>query len=296
MDRDYALLARIVEAGSLSAAGRTLNLSPAMVSKRLARLEQRLGAQLIVRTTRGLALTDVGQVFHDEVLAILAASRTAEARVAGRAETPVGPLRISAPTSFGRLHVAPYLAPFVERYPGIALDLDLTDAMTDLVRDRIDVAIRIDRAPEGSLAATLLAPNERILCAAPDYLDRHGVPKTLADLARHSLLTASHQTPWRLEGPADIELVHATSVVRTNSSEVVRELALSGLGIALRSLWDVAADLAAGRLRRILPQWQGDTGIGIFAVQPRSALPPITARHFIDYLAALYAPRPPWLG
>ena len=296
MDRDYALLARIVEAGSLSAAGRALNLSPSMVSKRLARLEQRLGAQLIVRTTRGLALTDVGRTFHDDVLAILAASRTAEARVAGRAETPVGPLRISAPTSFGRMHIAPYLAGFLELHPGIELDLGLTDAMIDLVRDRIDVAIRIDRPPEGSLAATQIAANERILCAAPEYIDRHGTPASMSDLARHSLLTASHQTPWRLQGPKGIELIHATSLVRTNSSEVVRELALSGLGIALRSYWDIAGDLTAGRLRRVLPLWQGDTGVGIFAIQPRSALPPIAVRHFVDYLAALYTPRPPWLA
>lgn len=264
---DYALFAAIVAAGSLSAAGRQLGLSPAMMSKRLARLERRLGARLVQRTTRHMVLTDVGRLFHDRVVGILDAAREAEALVAGRAGFPSGRLRISAPTSFGRLHVAPHLPAFMAAYPQIAVELDLSDGLVDLMADRIDVAIRIGPAPASGLAAQRLASNDRLLCAAPAYLDRHGAPRTLDELGRHRLLAATSQMPWRLEdGGGRPAVIQGESHVRTNSSEVVRELALAGAGIALRSTWDVADALADGRLVRILPRYRGVTDIAIHAV------------------------------
>ena len=294
MDGDYALYAAIVESGSLTAAGRAFGLSPAMVSKRLARLEARLGAQLIARTTRRLATTDAGQAFYEDAVAILAATRAAEARVAGRADGPAGRLRVAAPTSFGRLHVAPHLAGFLDRHPAVRLELDVSDDFADLFGGRIDLAIRIGPEPEPSLASTRLCPSPRVLCAAPAYLAAHGTPETLADLPRHALLAASHQTPWRLTRLGRFELLAVESRVRTNSSEVVRELALSGMGIALRSLWDVSDDLARGRLCRVLPDWQGDIATAIYAVHPRSTLVTANVRAFVAYLAALYA-TPPWI-
>ncbi|MHA3790786.1 LysR family transcriptional regulator [Sphingomonas sp. YL-JM2C] len=294
MHEDYNLFVTIVEAGSLSAAGRRLRISPAMVSKRLARLEARLGVTLVHRTTRRLLLTDVGQGFYEDASHILDAVRTAEARVAGRVGQPGGRLRVSAPTSFGRMHVAPYLRAFLDRYPRIELSLDLDDGFVDLLGERIDVAIRIATRPEGSLVAHHLAENRRILCAAPAYLAAQGTPATLADLSRHRLLAADHQFPWRLEGPDGPVGLDGVSAVRTNSSEVARELTVAGLGIALRSTWDVGPALRDGSLVRILPEISGATDVAIYAVQPRGTAGAPNAGAFVDHFRALFSPVPPW--
>lgn len=294
MSEDYELFAAVVEAGSLSAAGRRLRLSPAMVSKRLVRLEQRLGAQLIRRTTRRLTLTEIGEAFHERVLAILAATREAEALVAGRANTPSGRLRVSAPTSFGRLHLAPHLHAFLEAQPLVRLEIDLTDRYVDLLAERIDVAVRIAAPPEDARHWHRLAANRRVLCASPAYLARHGEPATLEDLHAHRVLAAVGQFPWRLEGPRGPCTFESESHVRTNSSEVVRELALGGDGIALRSTWDVARDLRAGRLVRVLRDHEGASNVGVYAVRAPSELVSPTVRAFVAFVEGLYAPVPPW--
>lgn len=294
MDPDYTLFARVVAAGSLSAAGRELHLSPAMVSKRLSRLEQRLGARLIHRTTRRLATTEIGQVFYQDVTNILAAAAAAEARVAGVADIPAGRLRVSAPTSFGRLHIAPYLRGFLDAHPRIQLELDLSDGFVDMIKDRVDLAIRIAAAADGGLVSHRLAANRRLLCAAPAYLNLHGALSTIEELAEHRLLAATNQTPWRLEGPGGARTIPVDSHVRTNSSEVVRELAISGYGIALRSTWDVGPELRSGALVPLLPEWEGASDVAIFAVHPRTNLLPPNVRAFVAYLTALYSPVPPW--
>ncbi|MDB5395324.1 MAG: LysR family transcriptional regulator [Rhodospirillales bacterium] len=294
MQDDYALFAAVIEAGSLSAAARILKLSPGMVSKRLAGLEQRLGARLIQRTTRRLSLTDVGQAFHEQVVAILTAVERAEAMVAGRAGTPSGRLRVSVPTSFGRMHIAPWLKDFVDAYPAIKLDIDLTDHFVDLLAERVDVAIRIGPPPDNSLAAHRLAPNHRLLCASPGYVQVHGEPQSPAELDRHGLLAATGQLPWRLMGPRGPLIIQGESLVRTNSSEVVRELVLAGAGIALRSSWDIAEQLRAGSLVRILPDLEGTPDVGIYAVRPRADLVSPNVQAFIAFLDRLLAPMPPW--
>lgn len=295
MDRDYRLLELVVEMGSISAAGQRLGLSPAAASKRLAALEERLGARLVNRTTRRLSTTQAGQAFYEEVRAILAAAEAAEARVSGRAERPSGPLRVSAPTSFGRLHVAPHLPAFLARFPEVSAELLLDDGYTDLIAGRIDVAIRIAPEPESTtLTARLLAPNRRVLCAAPAYLAAHGEPASLDDLAGHRLLAARHQSPWRLEGRGK-RSVEVESVVATNSSEVVRELCLAGVGLALRSTWDVGAELASGVLRRVLPGWQGATDVAIWAVHAKAEPLPAAVTAYVDHMAAAIGPVP-WEG
>lgn len=291
---DYALFAAVVEEGSLSAAGRALKLSPAMVSKRLAALEKRLGARLIQRTTRRSVLTDVGQAFHEQVVTILSAIRQAELMVAGRTGTPSGRLRVSVPTSFGRLHIAPWLKDFLDAYPAIDLDIDLTDHFVDLIAERIDVAVRIGLPPDNTLAAHRLAANRRLLCASPSYIAAHGEPRGTGDLRHHALLAATGQLPWRLTGPDGAVVIDGESRVRTNSSEVVRELVLAGAGIALRSTWDIAEQLRAGSLVRILSNHEGVSDIGIYAVRPRAELISPNVRAFVGFLERLYAPTPPW--
>ncbi len=294
MDPDYDLFATIVTEGGLSAAGRRLHISPAMMSKRLVRLEERLGTRLIHRTTRRLALTPAGERLHHDLRAIMAALEEAERRITGDAALVSGLLTVTAPTSFGRMHVAPHLARFLDAHPRVTLRLDLSDDYADLLESRADLAIRIAADPGRSLTAHRLATNHRILCAAPSYLDRFGTPQAISDLKTHRLLAASGQLPWRLIGPRGAVSVDGISHVGTNSSEVARELALAGMGIALRSLWDISEPLASGALRQILPDHIGSANVALFAVHPPQPHPPLALTAFIDFLETLYAPIPPW--
>lgn len=289
MDPDYLLFAKVVETGSFRRASAALGISPAMMSKRVARLEARLGVQLIHRTTRKLVLSQAGDQLHRDLIDILGAIRVAEERVTDRRMVPSGVLRVSAPTSFGRLHVAPLLPSFLARYPAVSLELDLTDAYVDILADRLDVAIRIADHVPASLQGRRLAANRRVLCTSPDYIAAYGRPATIDDLARHRLLAADGQLPWRLASGRMRRQIDGRSVVRTNSSEIVRELALAGLGIALRSLWDVADMVADGRLVRLLDRWEGPDDLAVHAVLPKGAGQPAAVHAFIDHLEDAFA-------
>lgn len=290
-DPDHALFVAILDNGSIAATARAWGISPAMVSKRLARLEARLGVRLIERTTRRLHPTPVGAQLHAELTQLLAALTEAEARVTGAAATPAGPLRIAAPTSFARLHIAPHLGDFLRAYPAIALELTLSDGYVDLAAQRIDCAIRITANPPAGYVARRLAGNRRVVCADPAYLAAHGTPTTPAALAGHRLLAADGQLPWTLLRPGKRALIEGISHVRTDSSEIVRELVLAGVGIALRSLWDVGTALGDGRLIRLLPEWEGARDLAIHALYVAQPRPAVTA--FVDFLADRFSP-PPW--
>lgn len=291
IDPDHALFVAILDSGSIAAAARLIGTSPAMVSKRLARLEARLGARLIERTTRRLHPTPVGARLHADLTGILAALTAAEARVTGASARVAGPLRITAPTSFARLHIAPHLGAFLRDYPAVALELNLSDALVDLAAGRIDCAIRITADPPAGYVARRLADNRRIVCASPAYLAEYGAPARPAALAGHRLLAADGQLPWTLLRPGGRAQVGGQPHVRTDSSDIVRELALAGVGIALRSLWDVGAALRDGRLVRVLPEWEGARDLAIHALHGRHPRPAVTA--FVDHLAARLSP-PPW--
>jgi DNA-binding transcriptional LysR family regulator len=291
---DYEIFVRVIRAGSLSAAGRELNASPAMISKRLRRLEERLGARLLQRTTRRLTPTEIGQAFYERVLGILASVEEAEHCVTGGSDRARGLLRASAPTAFGRMHIAPRLKTFLDAHPELQLDIDLNDEYVDLVADGFDVAIRIGNLADSSLVARRLAPNRRVLCATPEYLHRHGAPQTLADLDKHQLLTAGPQVSWRFEGPEGPVSYKPRSVLQTNSSEVVREAVVSGMGIGFRSTWDVSDELRKGVLKRVLPAYGGAADVSIFAVYPTRHLVPFKVRAFVDYFARLYGSEPYW--
>ena len=241
---DLEIFARIVTAGSLSAAGREMGLSPPVVSKRIQRLEERLGTRLFQRTTRKVTLTEAGQGFYDKVVAILASIEEAEGQLSRRLTEARGLLRVSAPTSFGRLHIAPHIGPLLAANPELSIDLELSDAFVDIVGDGFDLAIRIADLNDSSLVARRLAPVHRVLCAAPAYLARAGEPRRFADLAGHVLLATHSQDPWRLEGPEGAVTQRVASALRTNSNEVVREAVLAGVGIALRSTWGRGAGIA----------------------------------------------------
>jgi len=284
-DPDYDSFLQVVAAGSLSAAARALRLSPASLSKRLTRLEDRLGARLLHRTTRRLSLTEAGRELHATLVPARMALQATEDRIAGRGTAIAGPLRLTAPTSFGRMHLAPCLPEFIAQYPQIDLALDLTDQFVDLLDSDYDLAIRVTAHVPGSLVGHRLATSRRVLCASPGYLAGSGIPAALADLRGHRLLAADGQLPWHLDGPGGSTIHDGVSHVRTNSSEVVRELALDGCGIALRSLWDVAPALKSGALVRVLPMFEGSHDVAIFAVHPPMPMVSARLRAMIDHLA-----------
>lgn len=291
MIEDYILFARTVALGSQSAAARELRISPAMVSKRLVRLEERLGTRLINRTTRQLILTDVGTLFYHKVTAILAACEEAENMIAGRMDHPAGRLRISAGIVVGRQMVSPHLASFLRLYPDVELELDLNDEFVDLRRRDIDLAIRVTEpnAIDDHLMGHLLARNPRALYCSVSYCETRGIPQSLDDLNNHDLLGATSQFPWHLEGPDGPVTVAGHSLVRTNASEVVRDLLTGGLGIALRSPLDVIDELRADRLVRLLPDYRGTTDLGVFAVHLRGDFVPAAVRAFIAYLQPFFS-------
>ena len=295
MDRfgDLDVFARVVTAKGMSAAGRELQLSPAVISKRIRRLEERLGVRLLQRTTRQLSLTEAGQGFYERVVSILASIEEAEAWVSSGTGQARGTLKVSAPTSFGRLHIAPHLKPFLDANPAVTVELVLTDAFVDIIAEGFDLAVRIADLQDSSLVAKRLAPNHRILCASPAYLAVHGEPETIEALQRHTLI-AHNADHWRLEGPEGAVTVKVGGPLRTNSSEVVREALIAGVGIALRSTWDVGAELRSGSLRRVLPAYSTGRRVSVYAVYPSRRHMEQKVRAFVDYLGELYGATPYW--
>jgi len=285
---DYEIFARVIKVGSLSQAARELRSSTAMISRRLTRLEERLGVRLLQRSTRHLTPTEVGQNFFERVVAVLAAIEEAENCVSVDSDRPRGLLKVSLPTAFGRLHIAPRLKSFLDAYPDLKLQVDLSDACADLVAGSFDMAVRIGALPDSRLVARRLAVNRRVLCAAPQYLAQYGEPHTVRDLDRHRLLKPAHQSIWRLEGPDGDLLYKPKSVLETGSGEVVREAVVSGLGIGFRSTWDVSRELKTGRLRRVLPDYGGPGDVNIHAVYSSRRLVPLKVRAFTDYLAQVF--------
>ncbi|MBO0345825.1 LysR family transcriptional regulator [Roseibium sp. CAU 1637] len=292
---DMEIYARVISAGSMSAAGREMNLSPAVVSKRIRRLEERLGTRLLQRTTRQIAMTESGQGFYERVIAILASVEEAEAYVADAAANAKGTLKVAAPTSFGRLHIAPHLGKFFQSNPDLAVNLDLEDNFVDIVGEGYDLAIRIAELSDSSLVARRLAPVHRILCASPEYLERHGEPQSITELMeQHVCLAAANQDPWRLVGPDGQITLRTQAPIRTNSSEVVRECLLAGVGVALRSTWDIGPELREGKLKVVLPSYRASSKVGLYAVYPSRRFLPAKVRVFIDFLASLYGSSPYW--
>lgn len=262
--QDLQLFVRIADSGSLSAAARGLDLTPAAASAALKRLEAELDAPLFIRSTRKLRLTAEGEVFLDhcrQALALLADGR--EALATGRTIVS-GPLQISAPSDFGRNILAGWLDEFQARFPGVELRLSLSDRVADVYRQPVDIALRYGQPADSSLIALPLAPdNVRVLCAAPAYLARRGTPGELADLAQHNclcyMLGASTHDRWRFVGANGGECSQRVAGDRVaDDGEMVSRWVRAGHGIAYKSALDIADDLAAGRLIRLCPEWRGD--------------------------------------
>jgi DNA-binding transcriptional LysR family regulator len=292
-----AAFARIVEAGSFSAAARELGRSKSSVSKRIARLEDRLGVRLLNRTTRRLSLTEAGRSFYEGCRRMLSEAEAAERAVAHLSGAPRGTLRVNVAMSFGVLHVAPALAGFMRRYPELSVELVLDDREVDLVEEGFDLGVRIRALPDSSLIARRLAPSRRFVCAAPSYLEAHGAPEAPEDLPRHACLLYSYQAQrsvWRLGGPAGERRVGVSGRLTANNGGALRNAALAGLGLAFLPSFIVGEDLRRGRLRRVLPDWRDADDIAVHAVYPAGRNLSPKVRVFVDHLAERFGPEPYW--
>jgi DNA-binding transcriptional LysR family regulator len=203
-------------------------------------------------------------------------------------------LKVTAPTSFSRFHLAPYLPEFLQTYPEIQLDLHLTDNFVDIIRDGFDLAIRIGELQDSSLVARKLSPDTRVIVAAPSYLEKHGTPKSLKDLEDHNCLSAGAQELWALEGPGGPQEVRVKGNIRSNSADLIREALIGGLGLGLRGTWEIGPELRAGKLKVVLPQYRGSTKMAIYAVYPSRDFMPAKVDVFLDFLGQHFGPDPYW--
>ena len=294
--QEMEVFSKVVAAGSLSAAARELGLSPALISRRLAGLEARLGVRLINRTTRSLRLTDEGAGYYDSCTRVLAEIEEADAAVsAGRVE-PQGALKVAMPASFGHQHLAPLIPEFASRYPQVRLALSLSDRNVNVIEEGFDLAIRIAHLEDSSLAARRLAPNRRVVCASPAYLERHGTPRTPQDLTQHNCLTANDFVMnWDFKGPDGRPgSVRVSGRYACDNWEVLREWALAGMGVALKSTWDVYRHIEDGSLVSVCPGYTFGSDVAIYAVYPHRRFLPAKTRVFIEFLAASFGPEPYW--
>lgn len=292
-----AVFVRAVDAGSLSAAARVLEVSPSAVSKQIRRLEDHLGVRLLNRSTRRVTLTGEGQVFYERCARIAAAIAETEALAGTMTGQVAGTLRVVATVGFAKAHLLPLFPEFLKRYPELELEIELTDRPVDLVEEGVDVAVRFtEQVADSSLVARRLAPNRRAVVASPAYLEAHGVPETPADLAGHNCLrlsTVQDWNDWDFEDGNGREVLHVDGNFVANSADAIYHAALAGLGIARLATYLVADDLRAGRLVHLLPGYRHDTA-DILAVYPdRRNLAP-RVRAFIDFLVEQLGPVPPW--
>ncbi len=299
-----ALFQLVAAKGSLSAAARELGISTSAVSKRLARLEQHLGVRLVNRTTRRLSLTDEGELYSQGAARILADITDLERRVGSRRVTPQGLIRVNATFGFGRRHVAPALLEFVRRWPEVQVQLDLSDRPLGLVEDGYEIGIRVGAPGDTAFVARKLAANHRVVCGSPAYLRRRGAPRVPRDLVAHDCLIlrqdGADYALWRFGSGGRTETVRVRGSLASNDGEVVRDWAIAGHGLILRSWWDVADVVARGKLVTVLDGYRTPEA-NVYAVYPVPRNLPAKVRLLVDFLAEFLAARAQapgtgWLG
>ncbi|MBL8395742.1 MAG: LysR family transcriptional regulator, partial [Candidatus Accumulibacter sp.] len=268
--------------GSLSAAARAEAVTPAVIGRRLDALEARLGVKLLLRTTRKLSLTFEGQAFLEDCQRILNDLANAEAAVSLGGIRASGHLRVSAPAGFGRRHVAPQVAAFMEANPEVTVRLDLTDRLVDLLNEGVDCAVRIGEMADSSLASSKLGEMRRLVVASPSYLGCHGEPVTPDQLSAHNCLSLGQQRGWALRQMPGGEVANrkVAGSFECNDGAVLHEWALAGKGLAWRSMWEVGDDLRGGALVSLLDEYAAPP-VGIYAVFPQRRHLPLRVRLFI---------------
>ncbi|QBE62727.1 LysR family transcriptional regulator [Pseudoduganella lutea] len=275
------------EEEGFAAAARRLNLSPAAVTRAIAGLEEQLGVRLLLRTTRNVRLTEAGQRYLDDTRAILASIEEANEAAAGVNAAPKGNLSVTAPVLFGKKFVMPCIVRYLDEYPGVDVSALFLDRIVNLVDEGIDVAVRIGHLPDSSLKALRVGQVRRVLCAAPNYLARHGMPSHPADLQRHTVIAATGISPrveWKFGAAEDPTLVRLRPRLTVSSNDAAIDAAIAGLGICRLLSYQVAEEVAAGRLRIILDEHE-EAPWPVHLVHRESKFGSSKVRKFIDVLA-----------
>ncbi|MGY0195715.1 LysR substrate-binding domain-containing protein [Leptothrix sp. BB-4] len=295
---DLGFFSALASAGSLSAAARELGITTPAVSKHLALMEARVGVPLVNRTTRRMSLTPEGELYLEHARRILGQIDDMEALLGVSKATPKGLLRVNATLGFGRSHIAPLISRFVRQHPQVEVQLQLSVNPPPLTDDTFDVCIRFGAPPDARVLAKYLAPNRRLLCAAPAYLARHGTPRVPNDLTRHACIGIRQGEEaygvWRLTSGrgrhATTEAVKTRGSLSTNDGEIAVNWALDGHGILMRAEWDIERHLRSGRLVQVLPQCHTPDA-DIHAVYPQRHQLAARVRAFVDFVAAAFQKR-----
>ncbi|OSQ40674.1 LysR family transcriptional regulator [Thalassospira mesophila] len=296
---DIQIFVRVAELGNLSAAGRELRHSAAVVSNRIARLEERLGVRLLNRTTRRVGLTTEGDIYYRHCQRILAEMEEAENAIANQKNNSRGPVTVTCPVAFGNMFVAPVIPKFVEKNPDVQIRLHLSDRLLDLLQDKVDLAIRIAELKESSLIVRKLAANKRVLVASPAYLKRHGTPRAPADLMNHNCLLlrfpGSRQYQWTLlrDGEETPITLSVSGSMDSDNGEVLTRWCVDGHGIALKSMWEVGPLIASGALKVVLPDCTPPAH-AVYTLYPENRYLPTRVRAFVDFLVGEFGGTPPW--
>jgi DNA-binding transcriptional LysR family regulator len=268
-----------------------------MVGRRIDQLEERLGVKLFKRSTRKVTLTPEGGTFYEDCHRILAELRSAEDALSVGAKSASGRLIITAPTAFGRKHIAPHLAAFISEHPNLAITLHLSERLVDLKNERFDLAIRIADMKSADLIAAKLARNHRVVCGSPSYFKRSGRPKALADLAKHNCLVTSTEDgvadTWSFQDKGRPISVKIGGNLQCNDGEVLTRWAIAGEGLAWRSAWEVSEEVKRGRLVTVLDEF-ASPGNNIYAVYPERRLLPAKVKFFIEFLRKTFGDPPSW--
>jgi DNA-binding transcriptional LysR family regulator len=281
----------VIDGGSFAAAADRMNVSRAMVSKQVQKLEEHLGTRLMNRTTRRLSVTETGRAFYERSVQIVADVEEAEQIAGQMTRSPQGVLRVTIPLSYGQHRLATILGAYTQAYPMVQLDIALSDRKVDLVEEGFDVAIRIGTLPQSDLIARKLGSAHSIACAAPSYLARFGTPLLPGDLSDHACLAYSLTgggADWRLESNDETVIVPIAGPIKADNGDIIRLAAIAGAGIAFQPGFIVDDDIAAGRLVRVLPAWQS-AEMGINAVYPSRRHLSAKVRTFVDFVAAALA-------
>ncbi len=298
MDRftEMQTFVRVVEDGGFSAAAKSLHLTPSGVSRTVARLEDRLAARLLNRTTRRLSLTEEGRHFHERCMRILADVDAAEQAIGELSDAPRGILRVNAPTAFGTYQIAPVLPGFLKRYPYVHVELMLTDRMVDIIGEGLDVAISFGAVADSSLIAAKLGEDRRIICAAPGYLEERGVPERPEDLHDHACLlrprNMAELNEWSFDGRNGMYRMTVGGQVEVNNTEALLRMALSGVGIARLPGFLVGPYIRDGRLVPVLMASHHGGTEPVHAVYPHRRHLTRRTRVFVDYLVETFMPNP----
>lgn len=289
-----AVFVRVVERGSFTAVAQELQSTQPTISKLIRALEDSLGGKLIARSTRQLSLTDEGMRYYEQCRQILAAVDAAEHSFQSGRETVAGLLRVGSSVSFGRMHIASRLADFLQRYPHVQIDLQLSDQNQDLVTEGLDVTFRIGDISNSGLIARRVGTTHRITVASPDYLARHGTPATPEALSQHNCLLfnlLATQNQWHYEKNQQQHAVRIKGNAQSNSSEAIREMVVAGLGIAMSPVWLFSDDLLTGRVVAILQEYTPQP-LPVYALSPANRRQSARVRALVDYMVEAFATAP----